>query len=142
MKAEFLTSIIFLICPALAFADGPSRRALSDVNYSTFKSSEGIGGLNGFFNKQLSTGVVRLEYVFVSSPGVNSQLMLYDSDILNAGVGNATRTITSRDNTNAYGEIPFKIETSTKGLVYSSTCTACAGAWNPPLLRFGYERIR
>lgn len=139
MRYIMILSAIILGSFSFVFADPPSRRSLSDVNYSTYKSTTAESIVNGRSNVQLSSGMIRLDYVFVSSPGLNSLLILGDSCI--GCLGNSTKPINgSGDLTSTYGEIPYRLETSTQGVVYTSTCNLCTSQWAMPKLRFGYER--
>lgn len=146
-KLIFSALAVFGFCfGSIAKADSPARDSLSDVNYSNYRSSQVNGSYTTTLNVQLSTGVIRLDSVIISSAGVNSQLFLYDSNVSSGGIGNSTFVITGRNNngeqTNSVREIPFRIETSTQGLTFTSTCTAANQVWAPPVLRFIYERKR
>lgn len=141
MKYSLLL-ILTMINISNSFAgEAPARRSLSDINYSTYKSSEVTGSLTDRQNVLLSTGVLRLDYVWISSPGVNSRLVILDA----SPFGQTTTYIAGPigDNTNSTVEIPYRVETSSHGIIFTSTCTACTGsAWSPPRFRFGFERIR
>lgn len=120
----------------------PSRKPLSETKFSVARSSEVTVGYTGMQNVQLATGVIHFESAFVSSPGVNSVLIMRDSNKFS--IGNSTFTLNPvGDNTNTYGTIPFQYQSSTQGIVYTSTCAVCTGApWSPPRLRFSFERLR
>lgn len=146
-KVFAVISLIFI--PYICHADEPSRkglreksrRSLSDVNYSTYRSTPIPGGFSGRENVQMATGVIRLDGMMVCSTGTNSKMIWYDSNFLSAG--NSTIQINAPgDNTDTQVWIPYHIETSTQGLVYTSTCNVCTNLWSAPNLRATIERIR
>lgn len=142
-----IASLFIFLFSSNVFSIPPDRRSLSDVNFSNFKSTFIISREENFQNLQVATGVIQIDTVFVSSPGVNSQLLMYDSN--KWASGNSTKAINTTDseavngdNTNTYGEIPYHHETSTQGWVWSSTCSVCASSWSPPRLRGIFRRVR
>ena len=143
MKNVIFAGLMLLIAGNLYAFDDPDRRTQSDTNYSTFKSSFIEGSVTDQENMTLSTGIIQLEAIVVSSVGVNSQLFVLDSNVFNAA--NSTITVSGRngkgDATTQLGEIPYKYE-AVRGIVVTSTCTACQLAWTPPDLRAIYRRKR
>lgn len=128
--------------------DVSQKHSLSDVNYSTLKSTAfaSSGVLGQGYRQQLSSGVTRIEFAYISSAGINSMLQILDSRIFQGPLlGNATVQVNGNgDPTNITGQIiPFNYESSTQGIVIVSTCTVCAASpWVAPDFRIAGERIR
>lgn len=134
-KSLFLFSLFCSV--GIAYSDSPSRRSLSsvtsDVKVSTFVASRATPDVS---NTSVSSGVVQVAGIFVSSPGANSVLRLYNNYLSGSTSNQIDGPLTS-----TYGWIPLLYET-TNGLVMTSTCQTCSSSWTMPDYRISYERIR
>lgn len=140
-KVSLLVFVLFLFYVTFrskkSFADVSSKRSYSDVNFNTLKSTFMNSSGNNSGYTFASTGVVSLLGIGVSSPGVNSRVVVTD----NWFDGISSNTI-DRSQTNVVNTwISYQVETTT-GLVVTSTCQACSSSWTSPDLRVSYERKR
>lgn len=127
----------FISSSSIAYADNVSRIARQDVNYSVYKSTGIVGIVNpGTSNVSISSGVIKIFGIYVSSPGVNSELRLYDNRL----AGTATNQIGVSLHTNERIFIPVPIETN-NGLVITSTAIA-GSVWSQPSFNIYYIRVR
>lgn len=140
----FISLILFAPAFATSFPLGqphPSRRSIQQNRFNFQRSSEVVAAYSGTFNVQLATGVISFNSVNVTSGGVNSVIIIRDSNLFS--LGNSTFTLNPRgDNTNSVEKLEFLYQSSTQGIVYTSTCSACAAPWSPPVFRFIFERER
>lgn len=146
----FQASVLFSATPVpftrVGFG-GANQRSLSDVNYVNLKSSVILTSNDAAgqgIRVQISSGVTRLEFAFVSSSGSNSEIQILDSRIFDGmSLGNSTITVASDRSNVSNLLIPYNYESSTQGIVIISTCIVCAGAaWTTPTFRVSGERIR
>lgn len=137
MKYLIIFGLAVSICGSVFAVDSPSKLGKLYTSFQLFKSSVVTADFEEYENVNLSSGIVQLLGVYVSSVGVNSELKIYDNRL----AGNTTNLIL-QDNTNTAGTfLPIHYE-SERGIVFTSTCTACFSAWSPPRLRFIYDRVR
>ena len=153
MLKKILIFFAFFMCASPLLADRledaygrevyPSTRthkSRSDVNYSILKSTSiqvPAGGFTGSVignftsTSAVTSKTIVLESIYVSSPGINSKVELYD----NWQVGTSSHSINGwGDMTDTQGEIPYHYECS-RGLVIKSTCATCTSPWAQPVLR-------
>lgn len=120
-----------------AYADTPAKIAYQDSSYSIFSATGIIGkSVPDTSDISVSSGVLKVFGIYISSPGVNSELRLYDNKL----TGTATNQIGVSLKTDERIFIPFPIETD-RGLVITSTATAGA-FWSQPSLNIYYIRVR
>ena len=138
MINRIVLSVVFVlgVC-AVARADVASKAAYQDSNYSIFKAT-GISGkaIPDVSNLSVSSGVLKIHSIYISSPGTNSELRMYDNKL----AGDTSNQIGVAIRTDVRGYIEFPIETK-RGLVITSTATAGA-FWNQPSFNIVYIRIR
>lgn len=131
--------VMLLVIPSLVHADVVDRIDYSNVDFS-FYNTTGIVPVSppAVSNIRVSSGVVRILGVYVSSPGVNSDLRLYDNIL----AGDTSNQIGIPLDTNARDFIPVYHET-TRGLVITSTRTAAGNSvWSAPSFNIIYRRVR
>ena len=84
----------------------------------------------------IATGIIRVPGVHVSSAGINSRIRFNDNL-----TGNTTNQVGVPIQTNTYGWVPLYFETD-RGLIFTSTCSACLQPWTPPILNIPLRRVR
>ena len=139
MKKTLFSVAVLLGLYSFAGAAYPPRRIdKQNVDTSIYTSSftvNSAGTVFPAFEQNLSSGECRLLRVFVSSPGVNSSLKIYDNRLA-GGTSNQVDDVP----TGTRGEIPYNHDFD-RGIVYTSTCTNCNDTiWARPNLRFDFYR--
>lgn len=143
MSLKMINKIVLLVffiiggLSGVVFSDNPSRSAYEDSNFSIFRTT-GITGIAvpETSNISISSGVIKIFGIYVSSPGVNSELRLYDNRL----TGTATNQIGIAIKTDSRDFIPLPVET-VRGLIITSTATAGA-TWSQPSFNIYYIRRR
>jgi len=137
MRIKIVLAVFFMGLGGIVFADPPAKIAYQDSNFSIFRATGIVGqSVPDTANLSVSSGVLKIFGIYVSSPGNNSELRLYDNKL----VGAASNQIGIAIRTDVRGFIEFPIETD-RGLVFTSTATAGA-TWNQPSFNIYYIRIR
>ena len=136
---KFIAAIcLFFASVAVACADNPARLPISDVDYSFFTTTGIVGSaVPDDSNFSVSSGSVSVRHVYVSSPGVNSELRLNDNYLSGA----ASNQIGVPLITNTRDMIWINDQTQ-RGLIITSTCTNCTSGWTQPSFNINYLRVK
>lgn len=139
MKRSFFLLCFLFLLSRIVFSDFPDRRSRSDVDYISYLTT-GVVPSSPPVTKAISitSGTVKIWGIYIASPGVNSQLSFYDNYL----VGDTSNQIGVSMPTNSRDFIPFNHETSTRGLVMTSTCTNCSATWSAPSFNVHYKRVQ
>ena len=140
--AYFAVSDCFAYTPKMA-----NRRARSEVDYTVNTTSYVPSNTNVFGSTKtvlISSGAVGLHSVYVSSPGVNSKVFLYNhgSTITMANTGHFAEFTA-----NTQGQIDFNVDIATGGTndgfsVRVATAAEGNSTFIAPSLLYIYERKR
>lgn len=126
-----------------AFSKPNFSKGLSDVssnvNVSTFVNSR--GPLPNGTETLVSSGVVSGDYISISSPGINSRILIYDSTFTTRALLANQPLLDAAQSNTANLRIPLENET-VSGLVAVSTCAACLLTWSEPDWKATYIRKR
>lgn len=137
MKIIVLVAFLVFCGGKAVYGDNPSRISYQDVTFSIFRTTGIVGAASPTTsNVSVSSGIIKIAGIYVSSPGDNSELRMYDNRL----AGTVTNQIGVAIRTNARDFIPFPFQTE-RGLVFTSTATAGA-SWSQPSFNIHYIRIR
>lgn len=129
-----LFSLAFLALPwTWAYANPPDKRTYQDVDTSIYKTS----GVRTNEVTHISSGVVKIEGMYVASTCINCEARFYD----NFMVGESSNQIGVALPLTQRGFIPFKHET-VRGLIAVSSITSTDIVSTTATWNLTYRRVR
>lgn len=154
MRNKILTFLFLIGIPGMSYAqssgNAQNKRSFSEtretVYLSSFINSRGQNPDGMQDSVSIATVAAQnmnfaLKFVFVSSPGTNSSLFMWDRATGTAAGTMDNNFLIDKVKTDTYGFIPYDTETSS-GFVYRSSCTACLSPWTAPDLRITGRRVK
>ena len=129
-----LFSLAFLALPwTWAYANPADKRTYQDVDTSIYKTS----GVRTNETANISSGVVKVDGIYVASACINCEVRFYD----NFMVGASSNQIGVAIPLTVRGAIPFKHETE-RGLILVSTAASTDIVTTTATWNLTYRRVR